>query len=322
MQKLLFLVSQPRSGSTLLQSLLNSHSEINTISEPWILLNELFHFTKYVDRSGFDWIEFQKSQDRLVEILPSGRSSYFQIIKSKVTNLYAEVGQSLDFDGEYFLDKTPRYYLILDQIRELFPESKIIILKRNPLNVFRSIFNTWVREDWGRFERYYHDLYSAITTINEFTAKDPLNVKEIRYEDLTHYPEKTLSDVIQFLELEREDIDLDKGYGFSKGSSDLYHGDPNLKDEKYRQSISKSTGEEYLNEKGVSNYLLFSYAKSLNKDTLSKFGYSISSELLHNVWMELLSNGINIDVEKMCKGEYNVHSLTFRARQKLLLSLL
>ncbi len=35
---LIFIVSQPRSGSTLLQSILSNNDYINTASEPWLLL--------------------------------------------------------------------------------------------------------------------------------------------------------------------------------------------------------------------------------------------------------------------------------------------
>ena len=37
-KKLIFIISQPRSGSTLLQSLLSNNDFVATTSEPWILI--------------------------------------------------------------------------------------------------------------------------------------------------------------------------------------------------------------------------------------------------------------------------------------------
>jgi len=41
-KNLIFLISQPRSGSTLLQKILNTHSQIISASEPWIMLNPVY----------------------------------------------------------------------------------------------------------------------------------------------------------------------------------------------------------------------------------------------------------------------------------------
>lgn len=41
-KNLIFLISLPRSGSTLTQKILGAHSAIYTRSEPWIMLNPLY----------------------------------------------------------------------------------------------------------------------------------------------------------------------------------------------------------------------------------------------------------------------------------------
>lgn len=38
----MFLISQPRAGSTLLQRILGSHPDIHTVSEPWLMLQPLY----------------------------------------------------------------------------------------------------------------------------------------------------------------------------------------------------------------------------------------------------------------------------------------
>ena len=41
-KNLIFLISQPRAGSTLTQRILGSHQDIHTISEPWIMLHPFY----------------------------------------------------------------------------------------------------------------------------------------------------------------------------------------------------------------------------------------------------------------------------------------
>ena len=39
---LIFIISQPRAGSTLLQRMLSGHPDIATAAEPWLLLHPLY----------------------------------------------------------------------------------------------------------------------------------------------------------------------------------------------------------------------------------------------------------------------------------------
>ena len=49
-------------------------------------------------------------------------------------------------DGErYFLDKTPRYHLVVDEIMELFPDAKFIFLWRHPLAMAASVIDRSAR---------------------------------------------------------------------------------------------------------------------------------------------------------------------------------
>ncbi|MBI4530372.1 MAG: sulfotransferase, partial [Candidatus Latescibacteria bacterium] len=41
-EHLIFLISQPRAGSTLLQRILGGHPDIHTVPEPWLMLHPLY----------------------------------------------------------------------------------------------------------------------------------------------------------------------------------------------------------------------------------------------------------------------------------------
>jgi hypothetical protein len=109
----LFLLSLPRSGSTLAQRILAAHEGIATTSEPWILLPYLYTlrdsgiYAEYNHRSMILAIE------DFCEMLPGGREDYIAEIRELALRLYDKACP----DGtRYFLDKTPRYHLVSDEI--------------------------------------------------------------------------------------------------------------------------------------------------------------------------------------------------------------
>ena len=63
----------------------------------------------------------------------------------------------------YFLDKTPRYYLIFALIARLISDAKFISLIRNPSEVTASFIETWGK---GRLRShpYYVDLYRGLNS--------------------------------------------------------------------------------------------------------------------------------------------------------------
>ena len=73
-QEPIFVLSPPRSGSTLLQRLLGSHSKIFTHPEPHIIA-PLAHlgFYNQVDRAPYDHINAAKAFREFVDELPRGR---------------------------------------------------------------------------------------------------------------------------------------------------------------------------------------------------------------------------------------------------------
>jgi len=62
-EDLIFIISQPRSGSTLLQRILGGHPEIQTSAETWLLLHPTYAFrdsgieTEYDSRFSAQGVE-------------------------------------------------------------------------------------------------------------------------------------------------------------------------------------------------------------------------------------------------------------------------
>jgi hypothetical protein len=196
--ELLFLFSLPRSGSTVLQRLLAAHTKISTVSEPWLLLPFSYALKSTGLFSEYDHGTCYKAISDFVQQLPNREYDYYHALSNFVHTLYKKAG---DPEASYFLDKTPRYYLIIPQIAKIFPNAKFIFLFRNPLQIMASYIETWAKGRL-RLERYYMDLYRGPKLLAE--GYENLKAKSIKvhFNDLIEDTDKTLKNILDYLDLE------------------------------------------------------------------------------------------------------------------------
>jgi protein-tyrosine sulfotransferase len=199
---LAFILSLPRSGSTLLSAMLSGHDAIHAPNEPWILLAlasiyDCDPLRSGVARSRHDEIWALKAiRDFLTHDQFTQASRDFAL--SAYQSSLNAVGKSL------FIDKTPRYFHILPWIDELFPHSRKIWLKRNPLDVAASYLTTWgntLGELTGDpiVPRSY-DLTIGLRRLADY-ANNFSGVLEVCYEDITLDPVPVLEQVCAHLKL-------------------------------------------------------------------------------------------------------------------------
>jgi sulfotransferase family protein len=206
--KNIFIISQPRSGSTLLQSVISNNKHVSTTSEPWFLLPLLNMF----DPERVSAYYNHKLAVRAINDFSSkigGNEVLDNAVRSFADEIYNRF-QSEDI--KYFLDKTPRYYLVLELIKRIFPDAKIIILKRNPFAVINSIVGDALPTRKLR-RLYMHgvDILQAPLLMQEFAEKyrNDSNVVDIRYEDIVRHPQKKFQWLYDWLELPYKNDILD-----------------------------------------------------------------------------------------------------------------
>ena len=198
-ENLIFLISQPRSGSTLLQRVLGGHSQIHTTAEPWIMLHPLYALKKQGVESEFSFRDAVIGWEDFVSQLPAGEEDYIEALRRMGGYLYRRV---LEPTGKkFFLDKTPRYYFIIEELKRVFPKAKFIFLLRNPLAVLASVLETWIKQDWPRLALHRFDLLKApqlllngIRSLNE-------QALVVRYEDFVRHPEDRLKEICDRLHI-------------------------------------------------------------------------------------------------------------------------
>jgi hypothetical protein len=208
--------------------------------------------------------------------LPNGKQDYLSAIRLAVNELYQKAAKNKD--ARYFLDKTPRYTLIANEIVEIFPDGKFIILWRNPLAIIGSIIETWGDGKWN-LSTYKVDLCDGLANLIHCYQSHSKKVLPIQYESFLRSPEKELSRIAEYLELK-----LDPGVleNFSQVSFSGKFGD--LTGVKNYRAFDTAPLEKW---KTVINNPLRKmwcrrYLRWLGEERLKIMGYDLN-ELLHEI---------------------------------------
>lgn len=266
---LIFLISQPRAGSTLIQRMLGSHPEIHTTSEPWVMLHPLYAMKK----TG---IETEYSSDLALEGLADFLSQIKDgdaVYREKISQMYkALYGQVLGPTGKkYYLDKTPRYYFIINELFEIYPGAKFIILFRNPLAVLLSIVESWTKTEWYKLSEYKHDLLHAPDCLLQGLKILGHAALSLQYENLLMTPESEVKKLCEFIgvKFDKKIIEYNPGslprwqHGDQKTVYEKTKPD-NVYSDKWMQSLNNPQSWRVARE----------YLDYLGKDRIDEMGYS------------------------------------------------
>lgn len=255
-EQLIFIASQPRAGSTYLQNVLSNNALTNTVSESWIMLSLApILKPKLIYNSSYD-------HEWTMIAISHYESKTGMDLKNEVKSLALKMYESLLKDYNYVIDKTPRYWEILDELVELFPESKIVIVKRNPLDVVKSIITTWNKNSIEELNKYRSDLLRAPYVIDAFLEKhkENKNVIGVYYQDIIDNRSDVIKELYKKLNLPYNDsvLDTSKNDKYKGGFGDPYQ---NTKTKLHRNIPSHLRA------------FIAGYAHYLGKEYLSKHNY-------------------------------------------------
>ena len=120
----IFIVGFPRSGTTLLEQVLDAHPLLQSMDEQPFLLRA---HGEVIDRG----IRYPAELGRLTaQDLDALRAGYWERVRKKVSLL----------PGERLVDKNPMNMVLLPLIRRLFPQAHLILAIRHPCDVLLSCY--------------------------------------------------------------------------------------------------------------------------------------------------------------------------------------
>jgi hypothetical protein len=284
MKQIIFIFSLPRSGSTLLQRMLAAHPQISTHAEPWLLLPLAYSIRGAGVYAEYHHGNAARAITALADSLPHQTDDYYHELGQMVRLLYTKLARD---ESVYFLDKTPRYYLILPEIRKMFPEAKFIFLFRNPLQIYASMLETWYG---GRLLMHgsHMDLFRGTKLLAAGFRDMGGSSARVNFEDLVNGPEATIRKVLTYLDLDYnpacvEDFNqvrFDGDFGDQAGSqryADIRHTPLEKWKEAIDTVIKKKYAKQFLSFIGPHDldtlgYPLESLRQSLKGLRVKKFG--------------------------------------------------
>ncbi len=207
-----------------------------------------------------------------------GEETWLEATRAWADVLYSRALQSTG--KPFFLDKTPRYYLIIPELYRLFPEAKFVFLIRNPLAVLHSIIDRWVKEDWPRLARYRQDLLVAPNRLLEATEVMGDKAICIHYEALVNKPGETVSQLCGQLDVPFDPEMLN--YGTVQAPQGRY-GDKTGVRQNTRPIVDSTNKWKQLALQSQAQRFAIAYLDALGADCIEKLGYSYSD--LRNLMM-------------------------------------
>lgn len=270
-EKLIFVISPPRAGSTLLQRMLGSHDAILTHPEPHIVtpLAHLGYWRK-VDKAPFDHINSAEAIRLFVDGLPAQERDYYDAARAYTDVLY---GRMLEKSmKERFVDKTPAYALVLPFLAKLYPQARYIVLTRHPLAVFSSYAGSFFDGNWDTAHAFNPLLERYVPAIAEFLREEPVPLLQVSYEKLVSNPETELARIFWFLALEPDPEAVDYGSRFQGPAAGP--GDP-IGVQQHQRPVTESIHKWALELKNDEKKLRLAQAmgERLSDQDLETWGY-------------------------------------------------
>jgi tetratricopeptide (TPR) repeat protein len=184
-----FLIGFPRSGTTLLEVILEGHPDVVSVEEQELLIDSVREYMRRPE----DLASLQQASPADLERL---RAAYWRRA--------AECG--IDVEGRMFVDKHPLNTLKLPLIARLFPHAKILFACRDPRDIVWSCFRHRFRMSAPIYElltregaaRYYDvTMRLGVRWISQFGLDTCL----VRHEDLVTEFARELKRICAFLNL-------------------------------------------------------------------------------------------------------------------------
>ncbi len=211
--RLLFVISPPRAGSTLLQQMLGSHSQIYTHPEPHLITPLAYlGFHDTVDKAPYDHINAAEAMRAFVGRLPHGEDDYLDALRAYADTLYGRM--LAPSQRRYFLDKTPAYATVLPFLTKLYPNAKYVVLTRNPLSVMSSYANSFFVGNWHEAQAFNPILERYVPAMAKLIREARVPLLQVRYETLVSEPESELARIFDFLGLPHEPEAVNYGKRF------------------------------------------------------------------------------------------------------------
>ena len=192
----IFVLGQPRTGTTLVERIITSHSKVHSAGELQQFGLALRRLSNYSDPKRFSKELFEKA--RSLEPL-------------KIGNMYLQTTGKVRGNAPHFVDKLPQNYLLIPLILKALPNAKIVHLVRNPMDAcfasYKQLFADAYLHSYDQVEMAnHHARYRRLMSL--WHKRFPGRIFDISYEDTARNLEPNARALLKYLDLPWEDACL------------------------------------------------------------------------------------------------------------------
>ena len=220
--KPIFIIGMPRSGTSLIEQILSTHTKIHGAGE-------LNYLQKIIEKSGLE--------------KPNNMTNYFNEIRKYYYDKTTKISNS-----SFIIDKLPSNFRWVGFIIKAFPEAKIIHIERNPMAVCWSNYKNFFLDNGLDFNLTQKDVakyYSMYSHLMDFwNTKYKNKIFNVKYEIFVQNFEENSKKILNYLDLKWEDQLLE----YQKTNRPVR----TASHQQVREKIKKNTSEKW---KIYSNYL-------------------------------------------------------------------
>ena len=201
MPQLVFMVGFPRSGATLLNTILASHSRISAVAEK-PLVPEIVNLAR-----GWHAGPTPNHEELTGEQVQELRDAYMTSLSNYLPGQIAA--------DRVVIDNLPFNIVEAGLISKVFPDARFLLALRHPCDCVLSCFMQDLRLNSAtanfldlKSAAHCYDQVMALWTSYRETL--PLKVHTVKYEQMVTDLERTVSQVLEFLDLDREEAVVDQ----------------------------------------------------------------------------------------------------------------
>ncbi len=194
----LFITGFPRSGTTLVEQILTSH--------PLVRAGDELRYVNFVTRLCSKWLDSHAAYPECLGELSIGDNLFFA---NHLRDYYLDCARAAGLlggaDAAFFTDKMPLNEMHLGLIHLLFPASPVVYLRRHPLDIVCSNFESFHVHGFGQafaVETVAQHYVLLDGLLAHYREQLDLKFLEVRYEDLVADQEAEVRRLLAFAGLE------------------------------------------------------------------------------------------------------------------------
>ncbi len=191
--KPIFILGMPRSGTTLVEQIIASHSQVAGGDEYTALANAVMRAQRASnDRTRVDqWLQTRDNDDW-----------------QRIGRAYEDNMRHVRQDKLIFTDKNQFNHRSVGVIKAALPNAKIIMVDRQPMDVLFGCYRQLFGNDGAPFSYQFDELiglYQSYNSLMDYWCDNTDNlIKRVRYEDLVENTEAVTNDILAYCGLEVE----------------------------------------------------------------------------------------------------------------------